>query len=338
MRLPDLKIMVVAIFVILGSGCGRSVLDRQKLSWPPPPDKPLIVHKASIYDSTSLPRSFFGKVKDFLFGKPPEMDIVKPYGVVYDGNSKLFIVDTGKKGILVFDLKSGGTDFINSIGSYGILGEPIGIAIDGEGRLYVSDTKLHKVVVFRKDYTFSHFIGVNGELENPVGLAITKDQKRIFIVDSALNCVKQFDLSGNFLGEFGKRGDNQGEFYFPLGIALNNNDTIYVVDSFHFAVQAFDIEGNFLFSFGPIEQKVSRFARPRDIAINSENLLFVTDALNHNVQIFDRSGRFILEFGNAGLDEGQFRLPAGIFIADNEIYVSDSINRRIQIFDYIKEN
>jgi hypothetical protein len=83
---------------------------------------------------------------------------------------------------------------------------------------------------------------------------------------------------------------------------------------------------------------VSRFARPRDIAVNSENLLFVTDALNHNVQIFDRSGQFILEFGNIGLDEGQFRLPAGIFITDNEIYVSDSINRRIQIFDYIKDN
>ena len=80
-------------------------------------------------------------------------------------------------------------------------------------------------------------------------------------------------------------------------------------------------------------------ARPRAIAIDNQNHLYVTDALNNNVQMFDESGNLLLRFGNIGLHEGQFRLPAGIYIsADNKIWVADSVNRRIQQFAYVGEN
>ncbi len=332
------KILILAGGIAIFISCGRIGTKDDYFVWPPHPEKPKIVYIDSIYGSYNLPRSFFGKLKDFLFGKSPDLDIVKPYGVIFDGLSKLYVVDTSKKGILVFNMKSGNTDFFYSLGNYGVLGEPIGIALDSKNNIYVSDTKLGKVAVFNEDFVFSHFIGENGELENPVGLAIGTDDNRIYIVDAKLNKVKIFGLKGNFLGEFGGRGDNQGEFYFPLGIAVSKADIIYVVDSFHFAVQAFDLDGNYLFSFGPGQGGAGCFARPRDIAVDSENNLFVTDALNHNVQIFDSRGRFLMEFGSLGIDPGQFRLPAGIYIADNDLYVSDSINGRIQKFEYIHEN
>ena len=54
------------------------------------------------------------------------------------------------------------------------------------------------------------------------------------------------------------------------------------------------------------------------------------------MQIFDARGRAILGFGTYGLEDGRFRLPAGICISsDDMIYVVDSINRRIQEFRYL---
>ena len=59
-------------------------------------------------------------------------------------------------------------------------------------------------------------------------------------------------------------------------------------------------------------------------------------ALKNNVQIFDPTGRLVLQFGMRGLQPGQFRLPAGICITeDNRIFVVDSINQRIQEFRYL---
>jgi hypothetical protein len=44
----------------------------------------------------------------------------------------------------------------------------------------------------------------------------------------------------------------------------------------------------------------------------------------------------LLSIGNQGQGEGEFWLPAGMFITpDNTIFVADSYNKRIQVFRYI---
>ena len=100
----------------------------------------------------SLKRSFWGKVKDFFMGEDAGLAITKPYGVTYDGKSKIYIADTIKKGILVMDLNAGTTKFFNSLGSYGKLAEPVYIVLDKSGNIYVSDTKLKRVAVFDSEY------------------------------------------------------------------------------------------------------------------------------------------------------------------------------------------
>jgi hypothetical protein len=62
----------------------------------------------------------------------------------------------------------------------------------------------------------------------------------------------------------------------------------------------------------------------------------VTDALNNNVQMYNSRGDLLMTFGALGFSPGQFRLPAGICITDDDaIYIADSINRRIQKFQYL---
>lgn len=332
--------MLPLLLIIIGSGCSHGPRIEPEIGWPPPPEEPRIVYVQSLLGEQSLKRSFFGKIKDFLFGGAPKMVIGKPYGVAFDGKSKLFIADTAKKGVMVLDMRSGTTKFINSLGPYGALVEPVYVLLDRENNIYVSDTKLKRVAVFDDNYEFSHFVGSETDFEGPVGMAFNKNQTRLYIVDTQKHLVKIFDPNGTCLGEIGRRGDEKGEFHFPLTVAVDKEGRVYIVDSFHFAVQAFDSTGEFLNSFGPGPTGgSSTMARPRDIAIDSDGHLYITDAVRNNIQIYSDQGELLMTFGSAGKSAGEFLLPAGIFIDnDDNIYISDSINRRIQMFKYLARN
>lgn len=335
-KLLFLGILAAVALGILG-GCGSSGAPEIELGWPPAPREPMIVYESTIYGSQDLERGFFGKIGDFLFGKSRDMALGKPYGVLRDENDRLYIADTTKKGIMILDFGTGKARLIKSLGPYGSLGEPVNMVLDDLKNMYVADTMLRKIVVFDSSGDFTHFIG-EGDLSSPVGLALGPQGRRLFVTDAGTHEVKIFSLAGELLGGFGKRGDQAGEFYHPLGLAISEDGTIYVVDSFHFAVQAFDLEGNFLFSFGSSADGPGTLARPRSITLDGDGHIYVTDALKNNVQIFDPFGRLVLQFGSKGAQPGQFRLPAGIFITqDNRIYVVDSINQRIQVFRYLPE-
>ena len=63
----------------------------------------------------------------------------------------------------------------------------------------------------------------------------------------------------------------------------------------------------------------------------------MADALFHVVQIFDPEGNFLHSFGTQGQGEGEFWMPAGIFVdSSDHIYVADSYNSRVQVFQLIK--
>ena len=150
----------------------------------------------------------------------------------------------------------------------------------------VNHKKVATTTCVDRDEQFLHFLGGPHDLVGPVGLAIREADRSIFVVDTQLHQVKVFGLDGEYRRTFGSRGDERGQFYHPLGIAIGRDDTVYVVDSFHFAVQAFTPQGEFLFSFGPRASGASTLARPRSIAVDPKGRLLVTDALRHHVQLF----------------------------------------------------
>jgi DNA-binding beta-propeller fold protein YncE len=62
----------------------------------------------------------------------------------------------------------------------------------------------------------------------------------------------------------------------------------------------------------------------------------VVDALFNAMQVFDDAGRLLTSVGALGRARGEFWLPVGIFITeDDTIYVADSYNQRVQVFRYI---
>jgi DNA-binding beta-propeller fold protein YncE len=72
---------------------------------------------------------------------------------------------------------------------------------------------------------------------------------------------------------------------------------------------------------------------PKGVAADRDGVVYVVDSLFDYVQLFDRQGRFLLTLGRRGTAPGEFWLPSGVFLSnDDELYVADTYNRRVQVF------
>lgn len=77
------------------------------------------------------------------------------------------------------------------------------------------------------------------------------------------------------------------------------------------------------------------FNKPADIAFDSKDNIYIADGYGNNrIVKFSPDGDYILEWGTYGKKDGEFHLPHGITIDDDDlIYVADRENSRIQIFN-----
>jgi len=133
---------------------------------------------------------------------------------------------------------------------------------------------------------------------------------------------------------FGSEGNENGQFKYPIGLAINSQGNIFVCDKDNHRIQIFDSEGKFISTIGLKGNGNGQFYSPREIGINSTGNILVSDAYNHRIQIFDSEGKFISTFGSEGNENGQFKYPIGLAIGFNDnIIICDNDNDRIQILD-----
>lgn len=141
-----------------------------------------------------------------------------------------------------------------------------------------------------------------------------------------------------FVREWGRLGSGEGEFNFPIGIAVNRADEVFVTDFYNARVQKFSSDGKFMAAF-----PVSAF--PGGIALDPAENLYIAHAgippsrydkerERDKIAVFTPAGQPLREWGKFGQGDGEFDMPGGIAIStDNRVYVADQCNRRVQVFD-----
>ncbi|HVU88871.1 MAG TPA: hypothetical protein VHD36_16225 [Pirellulales bacterium] len=144
--------------------------------------------------------------------------------------------------------------------------------------------------------------------------------------------------SPKFLCEWGGQGASEGEFNFPIGIAINRADEVFVTDFYNARVQKFSSDGKFLTAF-----PVSAF--PGGMAFDREENLYIAHAgippsryeearKRDKIAVFTTAGEPLREWGKFGQGDGEFDMPGGLAISrDDRVYVADQCNRRVQVFD-----
>jgi len=136
-----------------------------------------------------------------------------------------------------------------------------------------------------------------------------------------------------FLGEFSRYGNGDGQLIWPAGIASNDAGEVFVTDEWLNRVSVFDNDDKLVRSFSTLQDGDPEPNGASGIAIAADGTIYVTDSRSHQVRMFKTDGTFINSFGNKGVTEGQFDAPWGITIDnDGKVYVADFNNDRVQKF------
>ena len=221
------------------------------------------------------------------------------------------------------------------------LRHPLDILFLSEGRFLVSDFDNNRLVVVEKNKGIVSELGKKGvgsiplssvEWVGPSGLA--RDEKgNLFVSDTGNSRIQYINEQGLLLYSFGRRGQKEGELYFPSGLAYDRRrQQLYVCDRGNNRIAVFGSTGDHRFSLGE-----SFLNKPRKIVIHPshESVLFIADV--GDVYLYDiETKRHKSVFYNVGAVELE-AAPTSIAIdRSGLLYVSHASRPTIQVFSPIK--
>lgn len=315
------------------------VAGSQQLIWPLPPDKPRVRFLQELSNNFDVEprkkRSWVDKMVGNADPNRPEY-FERPAGVATDSRGRIIFASTQRAVIFVVDQDQKKVQRIQ--GDRGIVFQtPLGVVVDAADNIFVSDPMQHMVLKFNSSGHLLATMGGKDGIKNPTFMAIDGDRKRLYIVDSHLHQVLVFDLDTlDLKHRFGKRGEKNGEFNFPVGIAVGPDGNFAVTDTGTCSVQVFTPDFKFVRRFGTQGDRPGDFIRPKGVAIDREGNFWVVDAAFNNFQIFSPKGVLLMWVGQFGNTPGAFNLPMGIYIDKSQkVYVSDQLNHRVQIFQFL---
>ena len=258
-----------------------------------------------------------------------------PWGVAVNQRGEIIVAESSGHRISIFSPTGEKLQSFGSRGSgQGQFYGPRGVAVDDDGNILVVDASNYRIQKFTSDGTFIVAVGKGTiDLNNPVGISIHPDNKRILMSDNSYHHIQILNPDLTFNSSFGGQGCNDGQTSNPWEVAFDSAGNIYQGGQSSTCVQVFNAKGQFLRRIGHEGSGQGELNFPSGIAIDNDNVVYVTEYYNHRVSAFTTEGAFLTSFGTQGNGQGQFSCPRGITVdKDDLIYVSDFSNGRIQIF------
>lgn len=206
--------------------------------------------------------------------------LMNPVGIAFDPHGNVVISDSGNKRIQVFD-KNG--RFLQKMGEEE-LARPWGVCVTSDGHIGVCDKE--DIVVFTPDGQLVRRFSQGG----PPGWLddyIVHAHNKFYVSYISTHCVKVFSNDGQFLFSFGEKGEEQGQFKFPQGLAVDKNDCLLVADRDDQCVKIFTLDGDFVGQFGKEGDELGQFYSPIDVAVAPDGSVLVVEFGNKRVQLFN---------------------------------------------------
>jgi DNA-binding beta-propeller fold protein YncE len=339
----------------------RTTFDISKIVWPNPPAIARIRFESVLtgqkidwagLKSNQKPKQSW---MDRLAGEQPDRQVkdvqqkvgfqlMRVYGVAADSEGNIYAADQAVAAIFIFPKAGTGKVQLIKNGADAHLPMINGLAIDDDDRLFVTDVKLHHVLVFNAKHEPEASFGAD-VLVSPAGIAIDKENRFVYVVDTQQDQVLVFDADKYTLlrriGTGGKKHTltSPGDFALPTHVAVDKEGNVYVTDTLNNRVEVFDADGGFINEFGKAGDGPGHFARPKGIAIDRDGHIWVVDEIQSRVQVFDKEGRLLIYLGERGWYPGQFQALYGIASdnRNNRIITSEQFPGRVQVFRYITD-
>lgn len=323
------------LLALVGAGCATSAPHR--IAWPAPPATERIRFVRSYSGAEDLEGGwarFWRKLA--RLDRPPRL--YHPLGVaVSPAGDLLAVTDQGHGQLLVLDLAANRATAVTR----DVLGDaPAGVAIRG-AEVWVTVPQRRVALAFGRDGKPLRAIELP-DCERPLGLAIDAEKGLLYVSDVSSpeghgHTVHVHALeSGEHLRQIGKKGQGEGELFFPTFLSLAPGGGLYVADTMNARVLEFDASGAFVRQFGERGDRFGQFDKPKGIARDAFGNVYVVDSFFAAVQIFTADARLLLFFGGPGDSAGFLANPAGIAIdGRNRIYVANGLNYRVDVYELV---
>ena len=265
------------------------------------------------------PFQVFTKIHPTQLGEPVRVieGVKLPWGMALDSKQQLFVGEWGGKKVTVFDREGKKVQTI----ACEKFSSTNGVAVDKDDNIYVSDVSNSLLFKFSKEGKLMKVVKRSGtqpgEFKYLGMIKVIND--KLYVCDRGNHRVQILNTELEYVNSLGCRGDGDGQFNCPNGIAQDRAGNLYVSDSWNNRVQVFDCKGQFLSTFSKKGAASEQLKFPTGICVGSDQLVYVCDNRNKCVSVFKTSGEFVTSFG-------QFNSPGGIVIDDDGfVYVSSHI-------------
>jgi peptidylamidoglycolate lyase len=287
---------------------------------------------------------------------PPDFVLGQVSGVAVDSHDHVFVFHRAENSwaadkthpiaspaILCFDGASG--KLLASWGQNQFVA-PHGLRVDHRDHVWVTDTALHQVFEFSHDGQLLLQLGTArtpgldaAHFDKPTDVGFAPDGN-ILISDGYGNSrIVRFSADGQFLSDWGHKGNGPGEFDTPHSVVVDSRGLVYVADRGNSRIQVFDSEGHFQKSWSSAE-----LGRPWGLALGSNNRLYVVDGGDaradqpsqghEQILALDLSGKILMKWSRFGNYDGQIYWGHDIAVGkDRAVYVGDVFHgMRVQKF------
>lgn len=271
------------------------------------------------------------------FSFPEGVSFASMASVAITPEGNLLAFSRGPQPFLEFD-PSG--KLLRTFGNAADFTRPHGLEVDADGNLWITDVGAHYVRKLDKDGNVLMTLGTpgsNGVWDEAAG-AHFFDQPNQTAFDSAGNLyvaqghtagepkILKFTADGQFIKQWGSRGNGPGQFYAAHSIDIDTNDKIYIADRENNRIQFFDTEGSYLGEWNFNTLVCSLF-------LHDDGFLYITTGYDAEFAKLDMEGNLLGSFGSSGPGVGQFgEAHYMVLDKDSNVYIADVFNNRVQKF------
>lgn len=221
---------------------------------------------------------------------------------------------------------------------------PHGLRVDEHDNVWLTDVGLHQVFKFSHDGTLRLTLGVAGtpgwdrqHFNKPTDVAVAPDGC-VYVSDGYGNRrIVKFAPDGRYLLEWGRAGDQPGEFNEVHNVVLDREGRVYVADRHNRRLQVFSGDGQFI-----AEWKGEALGNPWGLAYGADDCLYMVDGGDMSARLpararisrLDRDGNVLERWASFGNYDGQLFWGHDIAVGKSgDVYVGEvNHGMRVQKF------
>jgi len=197
-------------------------------------------------------------------------------GVAVDSHDHIFVFHRGQHPVMGFE---GCTGKVIAAWGDGVFGMSHGLRVDNHDNLWLTDIGHHQVHKFSHEGELLMSVGAKdvpgcdrNHFNRPTDVTITPSGEFYVSGGYGNSRLAKFSAEGEFVFDWGKKGNGSGEFDIPHNVTVDSQGRVYVADRGNARIQVFDSNGKYITEF-----KGAKLGRPWGIVVAPDGFLYVTD-------------------------------------------------------------